>query len=191
MKRKINTPCTPSTRFRYKSVLYTTDGTTMLKRSLDDMNDCWREPVRDPKRVCVSEPDGVLGTKRIREMFHELSLVSHKRARYTNPLDDLHRGMVDMTEPAILHQPPVEMHQYLKHEPNNDYVRAAYYRKLLLGVLNRVERDQHKIKGLQQTIRSQQELQDTITRQDAKIATLMTQNHQLKFLVATNDKPYS
>ena len=96
-----------------------------------------------------------------------------------------------MTEPHILHQPPVEMHQYPKHEPNNDYVRAAYYRKLLLGVLNRVERDQHKIKELQQTIRSQQELQDTITRQDAKIATLMTQNHQLKFLVSTNDKPYS
>ena len=96
-----------------------------------------------------------------------------------------------MTEPHILHQPPVEMHQYLKHEPNNDYVRAAYYRKLLLGVLNRVERDQHKIKELKHIIRSQQELQDTITRQDAKIATLMTQNHQLKFLVSTNDKPYS
>lgn len=165
----------------------------MLKRSLDDMNESWREP----KRVCVSErdvvtePDVVLGTKRIRDMFHELSLVSHKRARYTNPLDDLHRGMVDMTEPAILHQTPIEMHQYLKHEPNNDYVRAAYYRKLLLGVLNRVERDQQHINDLKQTIRSQQELQDTITRQDAKIATLMTHNHQLQFLVSTNDKPYS
>ena len=179
-----------STRFRYKAC-YTTDGTTMLKRTLDEMNDCWREPVRGAKRVCVSEPDVVLGTKRIREMFHELSLVSHKRARYANPLDDLHRGMVDMTEPAILQATPVEMHQYLKDEPNNDYVRATYYRKLLLGVLNRVERDQHKIKELKKNIRSQQELQNTITCQDAKIATLMTQNHQLKFLVSTNDKPYS